>query len=162
MNYLLDIDTLLQVLQEYRIANARLSAPLVLRNSSYRAEVFVQNGRIVSCILRDSSGGVQYQGKEAFQRVQKYGVADWSVMLERPGVQNVAPAQASATAIPSRRVSVIPQQFRLSRLHIQVFALIDGKRNGEQIHQMLSRSVTKQGIEQILRDLQELQLIDFR
>ncbi len=161
MNYLLDIETLLQVMQEYRIANARLYAPLGLHNSSYRAEVFVQNGTIISCILRDSRGKAQYQGKEALQIVQSYGMADWSVILETPEAHELAAIQTRALSIPSHRAAIIPKQLHLSRLHIHVFALIDGKRDVENIQRMLPRSTNRQSVEQVLQDLRDLQLIDF-
>ncbi len=160
MNYLLDIDTLLQVMQGYHNASAWLYAKIELREGSYRAELSVHNGVITSCVLRDGTGNVRYEEAFALQIVQGYGTADWTLHLQAPGESSPTPAQT--IPIPYRRVAAIPEQWSLPRMHAHIFSLIDGQRDIEQIWLILSRSITKQGMEQILRDLQKFQLIGFR
>jgi hypothetical protein len=160
MKFLLDIDTLLQVLQEYRIAHARLLTSIGGRSDSYRVEIVLHQGTIVSCTLHGSSGARDAQGKEALQMVQRSGTTEWSVVLDTPLVQKVDTSQAATLPIPHRCVDVLPPQ-QLSRLHRNVFALVDGQRDVFHISQMLSRSQEMQEIEQVFSDLRALGVIDF-
>jgi len=164
--YKLDLAALLQMLREFHQNAILLTEIESIPNARgrFQVQIFVLEGKITSCFIKDRSGHILLTGNDALDWLQRLGTLNWTLTLQRPAdpAQNSPILQPSVPRtfipIPRRTVHVTQEQISLwPRKHRAIFVLVDGRKNTEHIATLLSLPVKE--VEKVLRDLQSTRFI---
>jgi hypothetical protein len=161
--YSLDYRTLARVLQQLGSSgefHADVPSQAALRGGG-KAILFVQSGKVISCLILNKSGQRLHHDNEAQRLLLTFGTLNWILVpstssktaspVTPPPVPSVKPTKTNGHVIP-RRLMVPESQLRgWSTLERSVYFLADGTHSIEQIATLLSRPVTT--IEQVIHDL---------
>ena len=86
MIYSIDLETMVQILQEHRqtgVLQAELPGGMAGLRERCRIEIDVVTGNIVACRVENSSERVVLWGEDALREVNRLGVLDWTLTLQR-------------------------------------------------------------------------------
>ncbi len=162
--YSLDYRTLVGVLQQLGSSgefHCDLPSLATLRGGG-KAILFVQSGKVISCLILNKDGQRVHHDNEAQRLLLMLGTLDWELIpstssktaspVTPPPIPRVKPAKNSTHLIP-RRLMVPDAQLRTwSTLERSVYFLADGTHSIEQIAMLLSRPVKT--IEQVIQNLE--------
>jgi hypothetical protein len=161
--YILDFDTISQVMQEHKKSGflyAEAPAGVVSLREPCRIEINIVAGVIVSCIIVGNSGR-RFTGKECAQELSRLGQLRWTFTPQQEVVVQSAPPVAlpvEDSFFPLRTVHLEQLEIRSwPRMHRAVFALADGTKSVTKISAILSTSPDL--VNKALRDLQSIGVI---
>jgi hypothetical protein len=129
------------------------------------AELLVYEGKVLSCIIKDTDGSPLYRQEQAYRLLVSLGTLDWhpssppetSTQERSPDHGHLPFLEGSLeTKKPIRKTLAVPAQFSSHR-HRQVFNLADGTRTMYQIASLLHLSPEE--VRMLLLDLQQQQII---
>ncbi len=122
----------------------------------YQTELVVGAGRVLACDIRTEQGQLVLCQQAAMQVLEEAGDLCWQLSRSQVPEQSLPREDAQ---VPHRLIQALTseQQRRCSHRQIRVFALVDGSKSVGKIAQLLHLSAHE--VHQILRELQQLQLI---
>ena len=176
MYYSIDLETMVQLLQEYKqtgLLHAQLPTGIAGIKELCHVEIDVVFGAMTSCRVVSDNGQKQLVGEEAVRELQRMGVVHWELTLKQdmvPPVRETSPitnipsfhpvtTRTLSTSLVPRRLVFLNQGQMSSwpRMHRMVYALVDGKNDTNRIAKILS--ISPEALRQILRDLQGMTVI---
>jgi hypothetical protein len=180
--YFIDLETIFQILQRLH-HNGLLQGDLPARrfgnNVPWKAQLWLIEGKIDSCVILDQHDAVKSSGEAALRLLSEAGPVSWVLSSKAGGITGSLPVTSLGSAtgalsseplpasaiprqkpatrsfVPRRLITVTFEQMnrgRWPRNYRVVYAMIDGTRSPEQIANLLS--LHPQEIAQIMRDLQ--------
>ncbi|SRR5579884_556677 len=170
-HYPLSLTLLLEVLQAMsgtHVLSAELPPQRGISREVCVAIVTLRDGKLIECQIKNSKGAPLLQQEAAFQTLAALGEVNWSLLSSSivpsslPKSRRLPDNRSSARQekrIPVRHLSgVIPPS--LSHREKQVLSLIDGKRDVQQIADLLHLSLDH--IQTILLRLEHTYFISFQ